>query len=358
MLLEDLAEAKWLRRLIVAVLLAGLVLLAVQVLQPFVVPVIWAGILAYVTWPLHEKFVRALGGKRTLAALLMTLLLSAAIILPVVWFAVLIQTQAVPILRSIGPLLATVELPAVLRDLPLIGPRLQEILEHYVRDPSAVDEAVRAFFDRSSGELTTLLGGLGRNLAKLIIAMVSLFFMYRDGERFADQVRRMLERFFGGVRVQHYLEAIGGTVKAVVYGLVLAALAQATLAGLGYWVAGVPVPLLFAALTFLIGLIPFALPIMWVSVSGWLYLTGETVAAIGLFLWGLTAVSWIDNVVRPLVISGATRIPFLLVLFGVLGGLAAFGLVGLFIGPVILAVLMAIWREWIAEQRSQADTLP
>ena len=253
MLLEDLAEAKWLRSLIVAVLLAGLVLLAVQVLQPFVVPVIWAGILAYVTWPLHEKFVRALGGKRTLAALLMTLLLSAAIILPVVWFAVLIQTQAVPILRSIGPLLATVELPAVLRDLPLIGPRLQEILEHYVRDPSAVDEAVRAFFDRSSGELTTLLGGLGRNLAKLIIAMVSLFFMYRDGERFADQVRRMLERFFGGVRVQHYLEAIGGTVKAVVYGLVLAALAQATLAGLGYWVAGVPVPLMVAALTFLIG---------------------------------------------------------------------------------------------------------
>jgi predicted PurR-regulated permease PerM len=92
---------------------------------------------------------------------------------------------------------------------------------------------------------------------------------------------------------------------------------------------------------------------MWAGASLYLFLTGKTVAAIGLFIWGLTAVSWIDNIVRPLVISGSTRIPFLLVLFGVLGGLAAFGLVGLFIGPVILAVVMAIWREWIAEKRAQ-----
>jgi predicted PurR-regulated permease PerM len=94
---------------------------------------------------------------------------------------------------------------------------------------------------------------------------------------------------------------------------------------------------------------------MWGSASVWLYLTGDTAAAIGLAIWGLTAVSWVDNIVRPLVISGATRIPFLLVLFGVLGGLAAFGLVGLFIGPVILAVIMAVWREWLAEKRSQVS---
>jgi predicted PurR-regulated permease PerM len=179
--------------------------------------------------------------------------------------------------------------------------------------------------------------------------------MYRDGEYFASQVERVLQQFFGEARIAHYLEAIGNTVKAVVYGIVLAALAQGTLAGLGYWVAGLPAPVLLALLTFLVGLVPFIVPFMWGSASVWLYLTGETTAAIGLALWGLTAVSWIDNIVRPLVISGATRIPFLLVLFGVLGGLAAFGLVGLFIGPVILAVLMAIWREWLAEKRSQKE---
>jgi predicted PurR-regulated permease PerM len=196
-----------------------------------------------------------------------------------------------------------------------------------------------------------LIGGVGRNLTKLVIAMVSLFFMYRDGEEFSAQVHHALQRLFGAARVQHYIDAVGGTVKAVVYGIVLAALAQATLAGLGYWVAGVPAPLLFAALTFLVGLVPFAIPFMWGGASLWLFLNGDTVAALGLFIWGVTAVSWVDNIVRPLVISGAAQIPFLLVLFGVLGGLAAFGLVGLFIGPVVLAVILAVWREWNAERR-------
>jgi len=355
-ILEDFVEGKWLRPLIVAALLAVLILLAFQVLQPFIVPVIWATILAYVTWPVHERLVRLCGGRRTLAASLMTVLLSAAIVLPVVWLVLLAKSEALPFYREVLPLLSKVQLPQFIAELPLLGPRLQEILAQIAKDPGAIDAAVRDFFAQSSGELTTMMGGVGRNVVKLVIAMVSLFFMYRDGEHFASQVGRMLEQFFGKVRVQHYLEAIGNTVKAVVYGIVLAALAQGTLAGIGYWVAGLPVPVLLALLTFLVGLVPFIVPFMWGSASVWLYLTGETTAAIGLAVWGLTAVSWIDNIVRPLVISGATRIPFLLVLFGVLGGLGAFGLVGLFIGPVILAVLIAIWREWIAEKRSQASS--
>jgi predicted PurR-regulated permease PerM len=277
----------------------------------------------------------------------MTVLLSAAIILPLVWIVLLLKSEALPFYREILPMIARAKLPEFIADLPLLGPRLQEILAQIARDPGAVDVAVRDFFAQSSGEISALVGGVGRNIVKMGIAMVSLFFMYRDGEHFAAQSERILEQFFGRVRVQHYLEAVGNTVKAVVYGIVLAALAQGTLAGLGYWVAGLPVPVLFGLLTFLVGLVPFVVPFVW------LYLTGETTAAIGLAIWGLTAVSWIDNIVRPLVISGATRIPFLLVLFGVLGGLAAFGLVGLFLGPVILAVIMAVWREWLAEKRSQ-----
>ncbi|MFM7395876.1 MAG: AI-2E family transporter [Gammaproteobacteria bacterium] len=354
MILEDFTEGKWLRPLTVVGFIAVLVLLAFQVLQPFIVPVIWAAILAYVTWPVHERLVRLCNGQRVVAALSMTILLSAAIILPIFWFALLIKAEALPFYREIVPLLSKLQVPEFIAEIPLLGPRLQEILAQVARDPGALDATIRQFFAQSSGEISTMLGGVGRNLVKLVIAMVSLFFMYRDGEHFASQVGRMLEQFFGKVRVQHYLEAIGNTVKAVVYGIVLAALAQGTLAGIGYWFAGLPVPLLLGILTFLVGLVPFIVPFIWGSASVWLYLTGETTAAIGLAIWGLTAVSWIDNIVRPLVISGATRIPFLLVLFGVLGGLTAFGLVGLFIGPVILAVLMAIWREWIAEKRSQS----
>jgi predicted PurR-regulated permease PerM len=357
MILEDLAEAKWLRSLIVAVSLAILVLLAFQVLQPFMVPVVWAVILAYVTWPMHERVVRLCRGQRDLAAFIMTILLSTAIVLPIVWLAILVQAEALPIYRELAPLLSKVEVPDSIAQIPLLGPRLLEIVEQLQRDPSSIDAAIRAFLSQSSGEVSAVVGGVGRNIVKLVLAMVSLFFMYRDGEHFAAQVERMLQQFFGKVRVAHYLDAIGSTVKAVVYGLVLAALAQGTLAGIGYAVAGLPAPILFAVITFLAGLIPFVVPFMWIGASLYLYLSGNIVGAIGLTIWGLTAVSWIDNIVRPLVISGATRIPFLLVLFGVLGGLAAFGMVGLFIGPVILAVLIAIWREWIAEKRSQSETI-
>ncbi len=355
MMLEDLAEAKWLRALIVAFSLIVLVLLAFQVLQPFLVPVVWAVILAYVTWPMHERVVLLCRGHRELAALIMTLTLSAAIILPIVWLIILVQAEALPIYRELAPLLAKVELPDSIKQIPLLGPRLVEIVEQFQRDPSSIDTAIRDFFSQSSGEVSAVVGGVGRNVIKLGLAMFSLFFMDRDGVHVATKVERMLQQFFGKVRVSHYLDAIGSTVKAVVYGLVLAALAQGTLAGIGYAVAGVPAPIIFGIMTFLAGLIPFVVPFMWMGASIYLFLTGNTVEAIGLAIWGATAVSWIDNIVRPLVISGATRIPFLLVLFGVLGGLAAFGMVGLFIGPVILAVLMAIWREWIAEKRSQAD---
>jgi predicted PurR-regulated permease PerM len=232
-ILEDFAEGKWLRSLTVAGLLAILILLAFQVLQPFIVPVIWAVILAYVTWPMHERLVRICGGRRVLAASLMTVLLSSAIILPIVWIALLLKSEALPFYREIVPLLAKVKLPDFIAELPFLGPRIQEILAQVAKDPGAIDAAIRNFFAQSSGELSTMVGGVGRNIIKLVIAMVSLFFMYRDGEHFASQVGRILEQFFGRVRVQHYLDAVGNTVKAVVYGIVLAALAQGTLAGLG-----------------------------------------------------------------------------------------------------------------------------
>jgi predicted PurR-regulated permease PerM len=120
-------------------------------------------------------------------------------------------------------------------------------------------------------------------------------------------------------------------------------------AGLGYWWFGVAAPVMMGAITAVVALIPFGTPFVWGSVGAWLIADGRLFDGIGLLLWGGLVVSWVDNLVRPLVISNATRIPFLLVMFGVLGGLAAFGLVGLFLGPVILAVVMAVWREWIEE---------
>ena len=202
--------------------------------------------------------------------------------------------------------------------------------------------------ENSTAEIAALVGGVGRNTIKFSVTLLTVFFLYRDGETIYDQLRRVLGRFLGP-GVDNYISAAGNITKAVVYGEMVAALAQGLLAGLGYWAAGLSTPLLLGAITVLVALIPFGTPFVWGSLGLWLLISGDTWSGVGLLLWGVLVVSWIDNLVRPLVISRATHIPFLIVMFGVLGGLAAFGLIGVFLGPVILAVLMAIWREWLED---------
>ena len=347
--MEDLVSAPWLRRVITAMLLAVLVVLGFQVLEPFIVPIIWAGILAYVSWPAYQRLVRLFRGRTIIAALIMTIAITAAVIVPLAWLIVILRIEVVRAYQEVQTLLLSgAQMPPALLKLPWIGDQLSDFSARMAQDPHTLSIQLHEWADRSFVVIARVMGGVSRNAIKLLLAVLSLFFVYRDGQRFASQFARALEQVLGP-RVHNYLQAIGPTVKAVVYGLVLAAVAQGVLAGLGYWVAGVGAPVFLAVLTIVCGLLPFVVPVLWGSVGVWLIITGHTAAGVGLLIWGTIVVSWIDNIVRPFVISSETRIPFLLVMFGVIGGLAAFGLVGLFIGPVILAILVAIWREWLLE---------
>ena len=346
-MLEDLHASPWLRRLIVVVLLGGLVLLSYGVLRPFLVPVIWALILAYVTWPLYVRLRKLLRNQQTLASIVMTLLLATAFIVPLVWLATLLRSELANAYDVLANFLARrPQLPESIANIPWFGEWLQQLIDRVSRDPATLPAELGALADESLSEIRAVIGGVGRNLAKTFFALLTAFFMYRNGELFARQVREVMHQLLGE-RVDGYIVAIGDTTRAVVYGIVLAALGQGMLAGLGYWIFGLEAPALLGAITALIALVPFGAPLIWVSLGVWLIITDRTGAGIGLLLWGGLIVSWVDNLIRPLVIANATRIPFLLVLFGVLGGIAAFGLVGLFMGPVILAVLMAVWREYL-----------
>jgi predicted PurR-regulated permease PerM len=347
-MLEDLhSSPPWLRRLIVVILLGGLLLLSYAVLKPFLAPVIWALILTYVTWPLYLPLRRLLRGQETLSALLMTMLLTAAFIVPVIWLIALLHADLRGSYQELARYLAgKPQLPPLLANIPWLGSVLREFLERMSSDPAALSNELTHWVDQSLGETGKLAGGVGRNIGKLFFAVLTLFFTYRNGEQFAREVREILQGLLGE-RVHGYLTAIGSTTRAVVYGIVFAAVTQGVLAGLGYWIAGLKTPVLLGAATALFGFIPFGAALVWVGASFWLLLTNHTGLGLGLLLWGVLVVSWLDHVVRALLISNVTRIPFLLVIFGVLGGIAAFGLVGLFIGPVILAMLMAVWREWL-----------
>ncbi len=339
------------RRIILGAFLAALLVLGYRVLAPFLVPVAWALILVYVTWPVYRRVRTGLRQQPATSALVMTLFLCAVFAVPVLWVVVLLRTQLPAGYQLLAGYLAQgpPSLPAPIAHIPWLGPELQHYLDQLSGDRTILTRQLVQWAEPRVRDIASVLGDIGLNVFKIVFALFTAFFFYRDGDRLHDQTRRVLLRFLGE-RAQVYLDAIADTTRAVLYGLILTALAQGLLAGLGYWQAGVPAPALLGAITVIFAFIPFGPPFIWGLVGVGLLLSDHTLAGIGLLLWGTIVVSQIDNLIRPMVISSATRIPFLLVLFGVLGGIGAFGLVGLFLGPVVVAVLLAVWREWLEEQ--------
>jgi predicted PurR-regulated permease PerM len=349
------------QRAVVGLILAGLLLLGYRVMQPFLTAIAWAVILTYLTWPLYARLRRVLGGRATGSALAMILFLAAAILLPLLWMVAQLQAELAAVYRGLAAYIreGPQPLPEFLARLPWLGEWLQALLDRVSGDVLALEAEAMAWLEYFRRELAEVALGLGRLTMQLVLILVTAFFLYRDGEGFLDQTQRALRTFLGEY-VNIYFTAIGATTRAVMYGTVFGALAQGGMAGIGYWAAGLQSPLLLATFTALMALLPIpgSTPIVWSSIGLWLILTDRIVPGVGLLLWGILVVSWVDNLVRPLVISSAARIPFLLVMFGVLGGLIAFGVIGLFLGPVILAMLWAVWQGWLKEQSLRESDRP
>lgn len=345
------------------VLLFGLIFilfyLSFQVLKYFIVPVLWAAIIAYITWPLYHSVQKLCGPRPTLSATLMISMVVLVVGIPLTFAIFMLQHEGRNLFYELQRQVFSghLDVPQFIRDLPIIGKEVTRTLKEINTDPNSIVQNVSGWFQSHLNYGRLVLSEISKNIFKLCFAVMSLFFFYRDGQTILNQVTKALEMVIGP-RIHHYLDTISETTRAVVYGVGLTAIAQALLAGLSYFVAGVPNPMVLTIVTFIFALIPFGPPVAYSAVSLWLFSQGQTIEAIGVMAWGVCVVSTADNVIRPLVISGATQIPFLLIMFGVLGGLASFGMVGLFVGPVILAVLLAIWREWLHEQVNEPLMMP
>lgn len=345
------------------VLLFGLIFilfyLSFQVLKYFIVPVLWAAIIAYITWPLYHSVQKLCGPRPTLSATLMISMVVLVVGIPLTFAIFMLQHEGRNLFYELQRQVFSghLDVPQFIRDLPIIGKEVTRTLKEINTDPNSIVQNVSGWFQSHLNYGRLVLSEISKNIFKLCFAVMSLFFFYRDGHTILNQVSKALEMVIGP-RIHHYLDTISETTRAVVYGVGLTAIAQALLAGLSYFVAGVPNPMVLTIVTFIFALIPFGPPVAYSAVSLWLFSQGQTIEAIGVMVWGVCVVSTADNVIRPLVISGATQIPFLLIMFGVLGGLASFGMVGLFVGPVILAVLLAIWREWLHEQVNDPLMMP
>lgn len=332
----------------------GLLAATYYVIQPFVVPVIWAGILAYVTWPLFRA-VRNLTHRPRLSAGLFTGAVALGVGIPVAWVLVALATEAAHLIGVVREWLdAGAPFPDWVLARPWLEERLSQIRHESVVQPTAVIQYATRYASQVSGQLASIASGLASNAFKFSISVLCLFFFYLEGENLSTQAARFVRIAFP--RSPTVLEHVGGVVRAVVFGLIGTALVQGLVAGIGYALFGVPSPVALGALTFVASFIPAGPALAWSGAAIWLLLGGKLTAAIGMAVYGLLLVSSIDNVLRPLLISGGqVPIHFLVVFFGVLGGLAAFGMLGLFLGPVLLSVTFALATQF-ARQAEEGTT--
>jgi predicted PurR-regulated permease PerM len=332
------------------ILLAVMVGLGFQVVRPFLAPLAWAAILAYLTTPIYRRILRLAKGRSSLAAGVATTLMIALLLVPVSFLLVRLPRELAESYRELSTAFdEPIVLPEALTRIPVLGPVLDETLTNFWNDPEIRKQQVKDWLEPWSRELGSVVGRLGRSVAQLAVAIVMLFFLYRDGDAALQQLRQALQKVVGEM-ADKYFQAIGDTTRAVVFGLIVSSLAQGFIAGVGYQIFGVGTPILLGSLTAVTALVPFlGTVVVWGPIGIGLLVAGHLSTGLALLAWGTFIVNPIDNILKPLLISGATDVPLAVVLIGVMGGLLAFGLLGLFLGPLILSVLLAIWREWLAE---------
>lgn len=336
---------------VVAIVLLGIL----AVLQPFATAILFGSILAIAAWPLRDALVARGLGRSTAAGLMLL-----AVLLLVVGPLLLMAPGLVGALRNgagivqAALLSAPIDPPAWLSDLPVVGERLQA-LWHRISDARGdLGPLIEPYADRIQGLLLAVAAGLADSALQILLALIVATMLWSQGEAIAEALSDSADRL-GGATGVNALNAAGAAVRAVAYGVVGTAVAQGLLAGIGYAIAGVPAAALLGFLTLVFSITQILGPlvvVMWAGAAYWLYTEGHTAWAIFMGLWGLVVISGSDNILRPILIKRGVEMPLSLIILGVFGGFVAFGFLGLFIGPVLLAVGLIMLRAWRAAERS------
>lgn len=334
-------------RLLVQILLLALLGAGLWVMAPFISALLWGAILDFASWPLMRLLTRALGGRETLAASLLTTAWILIVALPLVWLGFNLADH----IRDATAFVRDVQVdglpdaPAWLGGIPVVGERLVSWWQSLDQQGAALLASVKPHLGQVGNWLLARSAQIGSGVLELTLSLVFVFFFYRDGPRLSAFVLRLLHRLMGD-RAEYYLELVAGTVQRVVNGVIGTAAAQGVLALIGFLIAGVPGAIVLGLVTFMLSLIPMGPPLAWIPATGWLVWKGEYGMAVFLGAWGTFIISGVDNVLKPYLISRGGNLPLVIVLLGVFGGLIAFGFIGLFIGPTLLAVGYSLLLDW------------
>ncbi|MBV9079031.1 MAG: AI-2E family transporter [Methylobacteriaceae bacterium] len=330
-------------------LAAALIAAGAWTLRGFLPALAWAAILAVATWPLYRRAERRFppGRHNVALPLLFTAVVALGVLVPLALAAIQLGREAHLVFEIVDQARVTgIPVPDWIGRLPVAGEAARTWWAENLADPAGSAALIERMSHGSLAADARALGGqLIRRAVVFGFTLVTLFFLYRDGERLGRGLRRASHRAVGphGERIARQMIA---SVHGTVDGLVLVGLGVGAIMGVSYWFAGVPHPTLFGAATAIAAMIPFAAPVVFGICSLVLLANGSAAAAAGVFVFGSVVMFVADHFVRPILIGGATRLPFLWVLLGILGGVEAWELLGLFLGPALLAALVMLWRDW------------
>jgi predicted PurR-regulated permease PerM len=384
------------------------------VLRPFMTALMWAIILTYSLYPLQRMFTRWFRGSRTLAACFVTLTVTVLLAGPVVLIGVSIAQDGKDLATATRNWFMAVpdQPPAWVGQVPVVGDELKTywigLAEDRQRWMAQIDQEVKAPPPRpkivvetgdglvvqdslppvsadeekavgmegrkdESPHVVVLFGrflawarswlisaglAVGQGVTQVLVSAFLAFFLLRDAPELSERLGVAVERLAGD-RGRHLIKVAGDTVRGVIYGILGTAIVQALVAGLGFWIAGVPGAVLLSVLTFFFAVVPFGPPLIWLPASLWLFAQHKPGLGVFMLLWGLLGISSVDNFLRPYLISQGSKMPFALIFCGVIGGALAFGLVGVFLGPTLLAVAFRLVEEWSSNRYlHEADSAP
>jgi predicted PurR-regulated permease PerM len=348
---NDFFKDRFIERVILLALLASLVFVCIQIVRPFIGPMLWGIIIAVAIWHPYRGLSGYLGDRRVLAAVLVSLGLLVILVVPI---SLLVDSLAEGI-RGVAALmrdLTTIRIPEPptwLKDLPVVGIGLEEQWRKAMVDLPASLAQLQPYIGTAAGYGLSWGAGLGFAMIEFLVAIVIAAILLVTGEAGVQVLRRFVARI-GGVHHMSLLDVAAQTIRGVAAGIIFTAFLQAALLVLGLVVVGAPGPVLLGFLTFFLLVLQLPNWLVWIPVVVWLGYKGETGLAIFLSIWGTFVVSTIDNFIRPYLISQGARLPLLLIFVGVIGGLFAYGFIGLFVGATLLGVGYTIFRSWLDEE--------
>lgn len=345
------------RELISIGLTVCIVALAIFIVHRFIPSMVWAGIIAIATYPLYKYWRRMFGKHQDLSAFLFTTLLVFILLLPLSWLISILVKEAQLFInylqlinKSGGPA------PEVLQHFPFVGDELVTYWNENIGQPGSM----RGLLSKIHISLTPAsyyIKQVGVSLAhrgfQLGFTILTLFFFYRDGDKLFQQTDKAGE-YCLGERWRRYAHRLPSALRATVNGTIVVGLGVGILMGLCYVIVGFPAPTLVGFVTALAAMIPFVVPLVFTIVALILIATGKLIGAIVVVVWGTLVMFIADHFIKPVLIGGAIELPFLAVLFGILGGVETLGLLGLFVGPIIMVLFITLWQEAQLDTRKPA----